>query len=73
MQIQHILKLIYHGVQSIGGKLISTIVRKIIISIFAVFYLIQNESHSLQLQVERVLSICRRLDPGSLFLRNKSY
>ena len=31
------------------------------------------ESHSLQLQVERVLSICRRLDPGSLFLRNKSY
>ena len=31
------------------------------------------ESHSLQLQVERVLSICRRLDPGSLFLRNKLY
>ena len=31
------------------------------------------ESHSLQLQVERVLSICRRLDPDSLFLRNKLY
>ena len=26
-----------------------------------------KESHSLQLQVERVLSIYRRLDPGSLF------
>ena len=34
---------------------------------------ISYESHSLQLQVERVLSICRRLDPGSLFLRNKTY
>ena len=32
-----------------------------------------KESHSLQLKVERVLSICRRLNPGSLFLRNKSY
>ena len=35
--------------------------------------LIKTNLIHLQLQVERVLSICRRLDPGSLFLRNKSY
>ena len=70
-----ICKPLHHGERGITEKYVRQSLLHNFHSIhtFYSFVFICKESHSLQLQVERVLSICRRLDPGSLFLRNKSY